>query len=163
LPERLIIIRHAHRNKPLGRKADNGLSKKGRKQAKAIAHFFTSRFKDTKPLILSSPKVRCVETVAPLAKAIDAEIIAESSLLEQGDDSKEESLPQFKDRVEKFVKRQLASKSKIVILCSHGDWIPEALHLLTDNDLALDKGGWAEFEVERQHARLIWLLQSYWS
>lgn len=126
-----------------------------------MARFFLSRFSDVKPVILSSPKVRCVETVAPLAKAVDAEIVAVPELTEHGDLSKEETYPQFKKRIEKILSEQINSRSKIIILCSHGDWIPEALQILTGNDLALDKAGWAEFEIVGSQRKLTWLVQGW--
>src|SRR4051794_36350749 len=70
----LVIIRHAHRNKAFGAEADNGLSAKGRRQARAAARFFKKRFKGRKPNIFSSPKRRCRETLEPIAKLSGREI-----------------------------------------------------------------------------------------
>ena len=66
----LIILRHAHRNKPFGGLLDNGLSRKGKKQAAQAGKHFLEEYGRVKALVLSSPKRRCIETVEPIAEKI---------------------------------------------------------------------------------------------
>src|SRR5262245_33981006 len=67
----LILIRHGHRDNSR-RELDNGLTEKGQSQAKNIRRFFAERFSGDeigKGLwLVSSPKVRCMETLQPTAK-----------------------------------------------------------------------------------------------
>lgn len=157
-PEILIILRHAHRNKDLGAEADNGLSAKGRKQSRALARYFKKRFKRARVTLLSSPRNRCQETLEPIAKLSRAKIRL-VDCLNQSDDSE-----QLRRRVadfEKLVSRD--SGQKLIVACSHGDWIPAFLRKATGASITLEKGGWAELAwADEKGARLqlTWLLQS---
>jgi broad specificity phosphatase PhoE len=71
---KLIIVRHAHRDTSSGRERDNGLSERGREQAKAVSRYFRERFAKETALLLSSPKVRCIETLLPLSDRLDVEV-----------------------------------------------------------------------------------------
>lgn len=133
----LIIVRHAHRDTSQGRELDNGLSATGKKQTKKFTKFYLKNFGRMKPMILSSPSKRCVQTVKPLATKLKVPIKRTLSLFEEGDEEKG-----FKTRVSKFCKKARKSKSETVILCSHGDWIPIALKLLTGKARELKKGEW---------------------
>jgi broad specificity phosphatase PhoE len=117
----LFIVRHAH----AGRRRDwdgpdwaRPLSRKGRRQAdglvKLLAPYAVER-------ILSSPYTRCVETVEPLAHALD---LAVETADELGEGSG--------DRQPLGLARTLASTN--AVLCTHGDVIPALLDVLAAED-----------------------------
>ncbi len=148
-------MRHAHRDKPQGRSADNGLSKKGWKQAESIADFFIRRFGKTEAALLSSPKVRCLETLVPLAKKLRVEVEMSPLLMEQ-----EGSWGELEERIRAFRTWWEKEASPLTVACSHGDWIPAALKEYVDVDTELKKGGWAELDFDGNHPRLTWLVQT---
>lgn len=145
----LIIIRHAHREKIAD---DNGLSPKGRKQAKRARDFYRSRFRRSTAALLSSPKRRCVETLEPLSELLDVDIET-TALLDEGD--------ALKLRAREFLSHWLASSGpELTVISSHGDWIPVFLELATGARAELAKGGWAEIEADGTGVpRLSWLVQ----
>ena len=118
----LILIRHGHRDNSR-RELDNGLDAKGKEQARAIKQFFLDRFEPNERQsglwIVSSPKLRCVETLSPLTKALDRQLDQHPDLDEQ---SSREGLAEVKIRVQGFLNEWLRSKSGITVVCSHGDW-----------------------------------------
>src|ERR1700722_14595820 len=83
----LILIRHGHRD-TARRELDNGLDDKGREQAKAIKRFFGERFQPEEYKrglwFVSSPKLRCVETLQPAAKLFERPVDVNPDLEEQG-------------------------------------------------------------------------------
>lgn len=153
-----IIVRHAHRDKPapLGRKADNGVSDKGKVQAKKVAKLYKKLLGSQKAELISSPKVRCVETLEPLAKKLKAKIAIDKALDEQ---SEEDSVEAYRESVGDFIKVWMKSKSLVTIVCSHGDWIPLALEILLGAGFELKKGGWAQFEYGQKKFELKMIVQ----
>jgi broad specificity phosphatase PhoE len=143
----LVIVRHAHRDKPLGWILDNGLSDKGEKQARRVAKHFVRRFGEAaKPVILSSPKRRCVQTVEPLGQAVGVAVkrhedLDEGELLEA--------------RARKFLDWWKAEGPALTVACSHGDWIPVFMDFLTGRELDLDKGGWIEINQADGETRVV--------
>jgi len=153
----LLILRHAHRS--LSHPGlDNGLSSKGREQARLILKLFKSFFgRPPKARLLSSPKKRCLETLRPIAKHTGLRTETDDRLVEQ---RPAETQSQFEDRVRRFVNEQRKAASTLTVVCSHGDWVPVALRLATGGRMRLKKGGWAQVEFEKGTApRLSWLLQ----
>jgi broad specificity phosphatase PhoE len=171
---RLILVRHAHRDTS-SREADNGLSEKGREQAKELVSVFKKRigkdslknsFKDAltgaKIVLLSSPKKRCIETLTPFSKKIEVNVTIDPSLDEQ---KPEETLGNFEKRITSFLKfvqdldQENKKKSKSsdlhIFICSHGDWLPIALQKLVGVVIDMKKGGVAEVE----DGRLLGLVQ----
>jgi phosphohistidine phosphatase SixA len=111
----LILIRHGHRDKFLD-ESDNGLSEKGVRQAKRLADYFGEEFKDEKSLILlTSPRVRCRETLEPLSRKLDRPITVNPWLEEGG---------ALAPKVRGFLKEWAQRPERITLACSHGDWIP---------------------------------------
>lgn len=157
----LVLIRHGHRD--LSRKElDNGLSEKGRGQARSLRRFFSSRFKDQEfkngLWLVSSPKVRCVETVEPFAKALGRTVDRHPGLTEKG---ARESLPDFEERVHAFLKEWRESNVDLTVLCSHGDWIPVAIFHLLGLDQDVKKGSWFELELASGRFALKWYIPSF--
>ena len=117
----VYLVRHA---KAGSRRAWEGpdelrpLSKKGRRQAEALVDVLADR-----PIasVLSSPYVRCVETVQPLADKLGLPVERDARLVEDAAPA---------DAVELL--REVASTT--TVLCSHGDLIPAILDLLVASD-----------------------------
>jgi broad specificity phosphatase PhoE len=156
----LVFIRHAHRDTSK-RAEDNGLSSKGKEQAKLLARFSKKRLdaldsKDLKKVfIYSSPKKRCIETVEGIAKELSVKIIIDPDLDEQ---SADEGSGDLKRRCKAFLARikKMHSQSNEWVLCSsHGDWLPVALLEYTGCSVDLKKSAWAHTE----NAALVSLLQ----
>jgi len=136
----VLLIRHAHAG---SRKAWQDpdelrpLSVKGRRQGSALVELV----KPWAPArILSSPTVRCVQTVEPLATALGLEIETVDELAEGA------------DRKAVDLVRSLAGRR--VALCTHGDVIPNVLVALVDED-HLDLG-----PAPRQAKGSVWVLEA---
>jgi 8-oxo-dGTP diphosphatase len=155
----LVLIRHAHRD-TTRREADNGLSDKGRKQAAALAKHFARMFpEETSPKILSSPKLRCVETVTPIARLGDGrKIQASQALLERG---ARESQAAFEKRIRGFLEWWKTEGPAVTVACSHGDWLPEALRLLTGANVEFRKGAWVELGLSGGTSTIRWVIQRF--
>ena len=136
-------MRHAHRDTETGREQNNGLSKKGKHQAKYLRDSLLLIVGDRKSKLLSSPAKRCIETLTPLAKKINALIEISIALQEQ---QPGESERQFRGRVEEFVRWWTNSQHSLLILCAHGDWIPECTKILLGREISLQKGAFVSLE-----------------
>lgn len=144
MPERvLILLRHAHRSLK-DPAADNGLSKKGKKQAERFRKDFLRVVgREIRPRLLSSPKRRCVETLAPLAKRLGRSVTRDPGLRERDPG---ETPAAFRARVERFLRGLHRRPARWIVLSTHGDWAPLALRLLTGARARFAKGGWAWIE-----------------
>lgn len=150
-----VLVRHAHRDKPGGGAEDNGLSEKGKRQARRIRKFYDKRFSEGKVLLWSSPKVRCQETLAPLAEDLKSEIEIIRELDEQ---SSKETDAEFRARIDRFFEKCRSVKAQRIVFCTHGDWIPAAMQKLFQQPIDLSKGGWIEWE-ENPRRNLTWIVQ----
>jgi phosphohistidine phosphatase SixA len=152
MSKQLLIIRHAHRSTEPSRELDNGLSPKGKKQAK----FLTRHFKETYGRVagahvLSSPKRRCWETVAPLAKYLRTEVVI-SADLDEGF--------QLEERAQSFLRWWKSEAPPFTVISSHGDWIPYFMELGLKVECELRKGGLIELELAGgNRIRPVWIVQ----
>lgn len=154
----LVIVRHAHRDTSKGQEFNNGLSDKGRKQVRKLFDFYFERFPEVeKPILLSSARKRCVETLEPLARKLERRLVLSPLLLER---TEKETVPQFKQRIRRFKREQVKNPSELTVICSHGDWIPFFFKELLGIEIELKKGGWAEVEFTDK-PRLTWIVQSF--
>jgi len=155
----LVILRHAHRDKDLGREFDNGLSKKGQKQARLLAKFFKKRFLSSSAnaqvsiKLISSPKKRCIETLEPIARLIQNEVEISNQLNEGVN---------YSLHVRSFIERLNGLEQDFVVICSHGDWIPLFFEKWIGISIHLNKGAWAEVEFENGSRELRWLIQEFY-
>jgi broad specificity phosphatase PhoE len=150
-PEKiLVLVRHAHRD-TVSKKADNGLSPKGQKQALRLEVELASKFEE-KPLLISSPKKRCIETLEPLAEKLGQEVDIEPLLDEE---SPNEKSADFLDRIKAFANWWKTQAPKITIACSHGDWLPETVGLITGREADFVKSGWLLLTLESNGKVLI--------
>ena len=145
----LIIVRHAHRE-ILDRIADNGLSARGQIQANKIAEYFRVNFAAKKFKLYSSPRLRCKETLAPLSLEL-SEPVEISPLLDEGASG---GRPEVERRVHEFKVWWERNAPDLIVICSHGDWIPYCLQALMGEYLEIRKGGLAEIQLKGSGARL---------
>jgi len=113
----LLLVRHAQalsRSSWTGDDRERSLSERGRKQSQGLVQLL----REFKPgRVLSSPYLRCVETVVPTATALGLQVEIEDVLAEGAGRGAVELV------------RSLAGDD--VVLCSHGDIIPEVLGALS--------------------------------
>lgn len=118
---RLHVVRHAAAGSRVGWRGcdpDRPLSGKGRRQAAGIAEMLAAA---GIARLVSSPYVRCVQTLEPLAAALSLAVETDGRLAEGA--GGEAAL-------------ELASELGAgghAVVCSHGDVIPEMLHHLRGN------------------------------
>lgn len=136
----VLLIRHAH----AGSRHDfdlpddaRPLSARGVKQAAGLVDVLLGY---SPQRILSSPAIRCIETVAPLAGALHVKVEEEQSLAEGAG-------------LAALVLVRSVAHEKIA-LCTHGDVIPEILVALADED-HLDLG-----PSPRQAKGSVWVLET---
>ena len=102
------LIRHAKakgRDEWPGDDAERPLKKSGRRQAAKIAELFD----DAAPArIISSPAIRCVETITPLAERFSCEVTVDDLYFEG----------------RRIV---LPAEEGVTVICAHGDNIPDLL------------------------------------
>ncbi len=158
--KRLVLIRHAHRSTE-DRSKDNGLSEKGFAQVKRLVQFSKERIDSDSDdfgqvRFMSSPKKRCRETLAPIAEAQDTTLTIEPLLDEHRSG---ESGAVFVERIRQFLEQWKSEGSDLTVICSHGDWIPMAVHLMTGAKIGLKKSAWCEIEYTGGECYLTWLVQ----
>jgi len=157
----LILVRHGHRDNSK-RELDNGLTDKGREQGQRIRRFFTDRFQledySRGLWLVSSPKLRCIETLQPLAKHVDRKVDIHPGLDEQ---TGRESALIFQNRVHAFLNEWTQSAMPLTVLCSHGDWLPAAVYHLLGIAPEVKKGSWLELEWEGGLTALRWYIPSF--
>jgi 8-oxo-dGTP diphosphatase len=137
----ILLIRHANagaRSDWAGDDRLRPLSRKGARQAAALATQLVPREPDR---ILSSPYVRCVQTVEPLADTLDLKV-------EITDDLAEGAVAASIALV------RSCADGQSVAMCTHGDIVPEILVALADED-HLDLG-----PGPRQPKGSVWVLES---
>jgi 8-oxo-dGTP diphosphatase len=110
----MYLVRHAkagNRQRWQGDDAERPLSKAGRRQADALVDLLAP---DAPTVVLSSPYVRCVQTVAPLAAKLGLDVQHADALVEGA--SSDESWHLV-----------LALAAEDAVLCTHGDVIGDVL------------------------------------
>jgi 8-oxo-dGTP diphosphatase len=141
----VYLVRHARagsRGRWKGDDALRPLSKVGRAQAAGIAEELGAARVE---LVLSSPYLRCVGTVEPLAAQLGIDVETTDALAEGSD------LSQALKLFEKVQDRE-------VVLCTHGDVMQDLLdhfgrHGVKLRDHRMEKGSVWVFEVEGDKVR----------
>jgi broad specificity phosphatase PhoE len=137
----VMVVRHAHALSRADWEGDDSLrtlSGRGEKQSKLLI----GRLIELKPTrILSSPYVRCMDTVRPLAAAAGL-TVEEDHRLAEGEGRRAIELV-----------RALSFAGESPVLCSHGDVIPEILAAVANED-QVDLGS-----APRVEKASVWILE----
>lgn len=146
----LILCRHGDRE-VVSAGVDSGISESGRIQAQALATTFAKKFSGQTPLVLSSPRLRCQQTLKPLATLTHSPVKIDPLLSER---NSAETQHVFIMRVASFLDQIRESQEPLIISCSHGDWIPTAVDLWTGQWVDVLRGSWIELEVSEDNVKL---------
>jgi 8-oxo-dGTP diphosphatase len=114
----IYLIRHAHagsRSRWEGDDFDRPLSPRGLEQ---VAHLARLLADVTPTAVWSSPAVRCIQTVEPIALSHGLEVVADPRLAEGNDAGKA------------AMRMVEAADDDDLVVCTHGDLIPRAMGLL---------------------------------
>lgn len=140
----ILLIRHGHRDTSMGRELDNGLSLKGQHQVQRLANYLFHHHLTYPPdSIVSSPALRCTESVEPLSSLYQLSYTIDPRLREKAEGENNKA---FKKRIEEVLAG--VSTAGVHLLCSHGDWIPAASELLIGIAIDLKKGGLIEISEQ---------------
>jgi phosphohistidine phosphatase SixA len=123
------VVRHAHAGDRAAWHGDDNqrpLSDKGRRQAEAIATVL-AQATPTPRRIRSSPSLRCMQTLEPLARALHLRVDSDDSLLEGADP---------RDALD-MLQRELHDGATVAA-CTHGDIVPGLLDLLRSEGVRID-------------------------
>ncbi|MBV9099672.1 MAG: histidine phosphatase family protein [Candidatus Dormibacteraeota bacterium] len=148
---RVFLVRHAHagdRERWTGPDEERPLSEKGRRQADALAGLLETERLDR---VVSSPALRCVQTVEALAAARGLEVEQDARLLEGHDP--DDTMRLLEDAVQ----------GESLVACTHGDLVPAVLERLAAAGLVLrDDARWSKastWVLEAENGR--WLSTRY--
>lgn len=140
------LLRHAHAGDPLawkGDDADRPLSTRGRKQADRLAQFLERRgFRPD--VIISSPKLRAVQTAEPLAERLGLEIQLDDRLADGPElDEVETILATARDPRRPVLVGHDPAFSALVATLIGVPWFPfqKGAFLRIDSDRPLSPGG----------------------
>lgn len=118
----LLLVRHAHAKPRSGWKPpdpERPLDTTGRRRARTLEPILASY----RPLkALTSPSVRCRDTVAPWAESHGIELADKRGLSEEGHAARP-------DRAARHL-RQALDRAQPVVLCTHGPVLPDLLQVL---------------------------------
>lgn len=121
----IFLVRHAsagHRNNSDPTDAERQLDNKGRDQALRVAE----QLKGKEVLhIVSSPLIRCVQTVEPLASVLGIQVETDPRYAELT------PVEHAWQALEALVARLEEDSGTSGVICSHGDIIPDLLRLAT--------------------------------
>lgn len=121
----IFLTRHAHAGKRSQWEGDDRfrpLSERGGAQSDGLADLLAS---DSPRRLVSSPYVRCMQTLQPLAARLQLEVEAEEALAEGAD-------------LDAALAVLLSLDATDGVACSHGDLIPPLLRALRDLGMATD-------------------------
>lgn len=125
------MFRHAERDNSGDSNPD--LSPRGRKQAEVLSELALKQHLPLPLRLMCSPKKRAQSTFSVLSENAKVPLSIQDALDER---LPEESLPQFKSRIQTFLSELTLKSSSVIYICSHMDWLEEALILIpSDTDL----------------------------
>ncbi len=151
----LIVTRHAHRD-VIDRHADNGLNDRGQKQAIALTDFFLKTYPGQVDVVLSSPRVRCQETLSPLAERLGIPIHV-TPMLDEGGAQRED----ITSRVSQFMEWMNNESPDFTVICSHGDWIPLFFFKAIGYEIELKKSGLLEVSWSKNSKKIVGIAHAF--
>ena len=151
---RILLFRHGHREKTWGHEADNGLSERGRAQVAEWSRMMQEIERSPEDAVgrirvFSSPKSRCQETLSPWSETWAKHVEVDQRLDEQGVMSDAVFVGQVRDFLSTLASCQLGN---MVVLCSHGDWIPLFVEMATGQRVNLGTAGCVLIQLGRSTA-----------
>ena len=154
---KLALFRHAEKENISSNPA---LSPRGLKQSEFLKTLIEKNELPLPQYLWSSPKIRAVQTFQKLSENKSLEIDVMQELEER---SSQESSNMFSKRVKNFLQRS-SQINGTVFLCTHYDWIEEALiYIPSDTDLSQSRyhswrpGAFMLFEISNE----LWHLEKW--
>lgn len=139
----ILIARHAHKSHfPY---EDPELSPQGFAQSLALAQLVASAVLPAPTHLLVSPRKRTHQTFFPIAKQLNLPL---QTFTELDQRRNEESLADFRLRIQKMLKQCENKKNQTVFICTHYDWIEESMSLIESdkNLLSFEFSNWSPTE-----------------
>lgn len=145
---KLYLFRHGEKSSFYG--ADPGLSRHGHIQAKALSEAILQKKLETPTELLVSPKLRAHETFIPTAEVTQVPL---GILAEVDERSASETATKMLQRVHNFLDELPLQRreSSVVYICSHMDWLEQALDYLGDSSFTFQSCEWILFEYQQDH------------
>ena len=112
-------------------------------------------FATGKVLWLTSPKMRCQQTLAPLDHLLSEQSPQVDPRLDEA--AFGESDEDFTQRIEGFIQDMSRQEATWVFICSHGDWLPIALDYVGGQALPMKKAAWVEYTMLGVGGELAWV------
>jgi broad specificity phosphatase PhoE len=125
---KIYIFRHAQKEVDFSRDPD--LTIEGHQQADKLLEKVLNNDLPTPTQIWASPKKRTFSTFQPLANHLHLKVMAHDDLNEQ---LSHESIKDFRLRIEKLFNSVNEKSGEILFLCTHYDWLIEAVSLLASD------------------------------
>ncbi len=128
---KIYIFRHAQKKRDLTVNPD--LTDSGHAQAKKILEAVERQKLPTPDAIWVSPKCRTHSTMRPVSEKLNIPLDIHDHLEEQ---QSHESIDQFRSRIQAVLEKLPQHPHKTVFMCTHYDWLAEAMPLIpSDKDL----------------------------
>lgn len=155
-------MRHAERTAITYAGQDAHLTPKGWDQAKQIGSEIASKHLHSTFDIYSSPKQRCLDTLEPLITNLKQPI----NELELLGDYHQDNLTRYKLVISHVIQQVLNAKrttqntanqttQHTIILCGHGDFLPDCLRFLTGARTQFNMGAYATVRLSHLNGSLL--------
>lgn len=132
---KIYIFRHAQ--KAMDFSGDPDLTTEGHGQASTLLNKVLKNEMPVPTQLWVSPRKRTHSTFRPLAEHFKLPLVNQEDLLEQQGD---ESLQTFRKRITKLLEKAAESKNEVIFMCSHYDWVIEAMAIIpSETDLSDDQ------------------------
>lgn len=129
---KIYLFRHAQ--KAMDFSGDPDLTIEGHAQASKVLDKVIKNELPTPTHLWVSPKRRTFSTFKPLSQHLNIPVEVYENLLEQ---KGEESLADFRLRIEKTLAISANNPQQVLFICTHYDWVAEAMSVIPcDTDLS---------------------------
>lgn len=129
---KIYLFRHAQ--KAIDFSGDPDLTLDGHNQASKLLDKVLKNELPQPTELWVSPKKRTHSTFKPLSRHFGIPLTTQEALLEQ---QSEETLEQFRKRIENIFEKASKKKDSTIFLCTHYDWVVEAMTVIPcDTDLS---------------------------